>query len=50
MKASDINKIFKDLADMGKAKLVTYKQSLAIREALTFLELLELLQESSHLP
>lgn len=30
MKAPDINKIFKDLADMGKAKLVTYKRSLAL--------------------
>ncbi len=30
MKAPDISKIFKDLADMGKAKLVTYKRSLAL--------------------
>ncbi len=30
MKAPDINKVFKDLADMGKAKLVTHKRSLAL--------------------
>ena len=30
MKAPDISKVFKDLADMGKAKLVTYKRSLAL--------------------